>query len=80
VESVEGSRVVTKAGTASAASLLRCCELLSIDAKALCHCLTYRELQTMAPGKESFGPCLLFCVLYLVLLSARWCNLRCPRI
>jgi hypothetical protein len=57
VESVEGSRVVTKTGTASGASLQRCCELLSIDAKALCHCLTYRELQTMAPGDTPVSCC-----------------------
>lgn len=54
MESVEGSRVVTKSGTPSAAALQRCCDLLGIDPRALCQCLTYRELQTMAPGAVIF--------------------------
>jgi hypothetical protein len=50
VEGVEGSRVVTKAGSSSALALSKCCELMAIDAKALVKSLTFRELQTMAPG------------------------------
>jgi myosin heavy subunit len=48
VEGVEGCRVVSKGG--SGASLKQACELLGVDAKALCQCLTFRELQTTAPG------------------------------
>jgi myosin heavy subunit len=51
VEGVEGCRVVGKGGSGSGASLKQACELLGVDAKAFCQCLTFRELQTTAPGK-----------------------------
>lgn len=44
VEGVEGCSVK------ASASLNKVCELLQIDSKALQNVLTFRELQTMAPG------------------------------
>lgn len=63
VEGVEGCKVSSRCSS----SLKLCCDLLGVDARQLSHCLTFRELQTMAPGKTSvvFLPCLI-AVLYTI--------------